>query len=128
VKIIKKQKKKKAGAVAKGVKPSRQQQPIKNRGSSAVKLASVVEDDHEPCAMCSDASDPKKKDNWEKSTCCKRRWYVTCAALSGMYNREMFSCDECISKKKKEALGLTIRHLLVTNAERSITETRVICQ
>ena len=49
--VLKKQKKKKAGAVAKGVKPSRQQQPIKNSRSSAVKLASVVEDDHEPCAM-----------------------------------------------------------------------------
>jgi len=103
--VVEKQKKK-GGAAAKRVQPSKQQQPIKKRGSSAVKSASVVEDDHEPCAMCKvaygDDSDPKKKDNWEKCTRCKRWWHETCAALSGMYNRRMFSCDECTSKKRKK--------------------------
>jgi len=94
--VLEKQTKKKAGAATKGVKPCWQQQPIKKRGPSAVKLASIVEDDHEPCAMCKvaygDASDPKKKDNWERCTRCKWWWHETCATLSGTNNKGMFLC------------------------------------
>jgi len=99
--VLEKQRKKQPQAA----KPDKQTQIGQKRKKG--KLGGSAENDHEPCVMCKvaygDASDPKKKDNWETCKRCKRWWHETCTALSGSYDkRNVFSCDQCVSQKRNK--------------------------
>lgn len=79
--------------------------PTHKRVLKEISLCSIT-DDKEPCAFCKiqygDKDDPHIKDNWDQCTKCKKWWHETCAALSGAYKNEKFSCDNCSLKKQKK--------------------------
>jgi len=66
----------------------------------------VEADDHEPCMLCKfeygDKKDPNFHDQWDKCSKCKRWWHETCAAVSGVYNNRVYTCDQCCAKRRKK--------------------------
>ena len=55
--------------------------------------------DTEPCMRCKsaygDPHDPHLKDDWDMCSKCRKWWHETCAALSGVYAKKIFTCDQC---------------------------------
>jgi len=78
--------------------------PKSSCGTADVLGSDVV--DEEPCQMCrfryGDNNDPNRKDIWERCMRCNGWWHETCAAISGSYRKNSFTCYSCLAKRHKK--------------------------